>query len=335
VPLPPAEEAFSVYDHPRVVILRKTANFSTEKAAQVLGKFDLSETIKYWPKQATAAPSGLMLDPDVWAKQQESGTWSELYDRNSPLNESPLLAIAVWWLLVAGLGVLAWPAMAFAWPALPDRGWGLARTLGLLIVAYLAWLAASLRILTFARSTLLAATLVLAVLGIVLAWRRHAQIGSFVRGSWRLILVEEAVFAATFVIFLLIRYGNSDLWHFILGGERPMDMAYLNAILKTNTFPPYDPWFAGGQMNYYYFGFVIVAVPIKLLGIVPALAYNIVLPMLAALTAAGAFSVAFNLLQISNFKSQISNNFYEVRPTSLMLLTFTSSTDRMTRWYDS
>ena len=331
VPLPPAEEAFSVYDHPRVVIYRKTADFSPEKVAQVLGQFDLAGTVKAWPRQVTAAPTALMLDPDVWARQQQSSTWSELYDRNSPLNRSPLLAIAAWWLLLFALGLLAWPVMAFAWPALPDRSWGLARTLGLLMVAYLAWLAASLRILTFARSTLLEATLVLAAIGITLAWKRRAELGSFLRRAWLLILVEEAVFVVVFAIFLLIRYGNSDLWHFILGGERPMDFAYLNAILKTNYFPPYDPWFAGGQMNYYYFGFVIVAVPIKLLGVVPSLAYNIVLPMLAALTALGAFSVALNLAQISNLKhlhlrcaahsgaqvqvSQISNTQYALRNT--------------------
>ncbi len=34
-------------------------------------------------------------------------------------------------MLVAMMGALAWPIIAFAWPALPDRGWGLARTLGL------------------------------------------------------------------------------------------------------------------------------------------------------------------------------------------------------------
>jgi hypothetical protein len=143
VPLPPAEEAFSVYDHPRVAIFRKTADFSTEKVAQILGQFDLAGTVKAWPKQVTAAPTALMLDPEVWAKQQQSGTWLELYDRNSPLNRTPLLAMAAWWLLLFALGLLAWPVMAFAWPALPDRGWGLARTLGLLMVAYLAWLARS------------------------------------------------------------------------------------------------------------------------------------------------------------------------------------------------
>jgi len=47
-------------------------------------------------------------------------------------------------------------------------------------------------------------------------------------------------------------------------------------------------------------------VPIKLLGIVPALAYNIVLPMLAALLAAGTFSVAFNLFRVSNLKFHIN-----------------------------
>jgi YYY domain-containing protein len=176
----------------------------------------------------------------------------------------------------------------------------------LLSVAYLAWLAASLRVLTFARGTLIAAAVVLAAVGAVLAAKRRGELAAFLRQSGRLILAEEAVFAIVFVMFLLIRYGNGDLWHFYLGGERPMDFAYLNAVLKTIYFPPYDPWFAGGQMNYYYFGFVLVAAPIKLLGIVPALAYNIVLPMLAALTAMGAFSVAFNLFRMSDVRGQRS-----------------------------
>jgi uncharacterized membrane protein len=316
--LPPAEEAFSVYDHPRVVIYRKMADFSPEKVIQVLGGFDPKQRIVMLPKQATEAPTALMLEDDVWEGQQQSGTWSALYDRNSLLNRYPPLAILAWWLLLSLLGLLAWPVIAFAWPGLPDRGWGLARTLGLLVVAYLAWLAASLRVATFGRGTLLAAVGVLAALGVgsavMLMRQRNTEytnprsaaewdgirIAYSVRARWPVLITEELVFAATFVLFLLIRYGNGDLWHFYMGGERPMDFAYLNAVLKSVYFPPYDPWFAGGQMNYYYFGFVLVSVPIKLLGTVPALAYNIALPALAALTSLGAFSVAFNVFQGAN-----------------------------------
>ncbi len=106
----------------------------------------------------------------------------------------------------------------------------------------------------------------------------------------------EGLFLAFFLFDFLIRIGNPDLWHPAKGGERPMDFSYFNAIIKSTSFPPYDPWFAGGYINYYYYGFVLVATPVKLLGIVPTLAYNFILPTLFAMVAMGAFCVGWNLL---------------------------------------
>ncbi len=74
-----------------------------------------------------------------------------------------------------------------------------------------------------------------------------------------------------------------------------MDLSYFTAVLKSTTFPPYDPWYAGGYINYYYYGFVIVGVLVKWLGIEPAIAYNLILPTLFAFTGIGAYSIGWNL----------------------------------------
>ena len=101
---------------------------------------------------------------------------------------------------------------------------------------------------------------------------------------------------ALFLLVLVLRWNNPDLWHPWRGGEKPGDLAMFNAVLKSATFPPYDPWLSGNYVNYYYFGYVLAAVPTKLLGIAPTVAYNLLLPTWFALTGLGAFAAAYNLV---------------------------------------
>jgi YYY domain-containing protein len=122
------------------------------------------------------------------------------------------------------------------------------------------------------------------------------QLFGWLSAHWRRVVFGEALFAGLFALFMVVRMANPDLWHPSMGGEKPMDFAYLNATLKTTYFPPYDPWFAGGYINYYYFGFVIVGALIKLLGIVPAVGYNLAVALLPAFSAIGAFTVVASLL---------------------------------------
>jgi YYY domain-containing protein len=298
VPMPPAEEAFSVYDHPRVLIFQKTPDFNLDEVRARLGGVDLRDSLTdLTPKAQTDAPTGLMLSEATWQAQQEAGTWSELFDRDGLLNSSPLLGGIAWYVTILLIGWFAFPIVFSALPGLKDRGYGVSRMAGLLTAVFVVWFAASLKVVPFTRATILASVLLLALVGGSAAWRQRVQLRLFVRENRRTLLSEEALFGAAFLFFLVVRFGNPDLWHPVMGGEKPMDFAYLNAVIKSQYFPPYDPWFAGGQVTYYYFGFVLVAFLVKLLGIMPAIAYNFAIPTLFALTAVGAFCAGYNLVQ--------------------------------------
>jgi YYY domain-containing protein len=178
---------------------------------------------------------------------------------------------------------------------LPDRGYAFAKPAGLLLVGWLTWWLASVKVLPFSASTIALAILALGLSSAALAaWQRAALLG-WLRANLKLLLAEEAVFWGAFFLVLAVRWANPDLWHPSLGGEKPMDFAFLNAVVKSTYFPPYDPWFAGGYINYYYFGLALVATLVKLTGILPAVAYNLAIPTFFAFLASAAFGATLGL----------------------------------------
>lgn len=303
VPYPTAEEAFSVYDHPRVLIFKKTPAYSRAKAEAILGVYDLSRSLKRSAFASSNTPGGLLLDQKTLAAQRAGGTWSELYPRNSPLNQSQPVAVLAWLALIEALGLAGFLLLASfsrhsegsRAATLADGGFALGKTLGLLLVAFVAWFLASLQFAKFDRPTLIVVTGAVLAVAAAVGHLNRAHIIELVKSRWRLMLVAELVFLISFGVWIAVRSANPDLWHPYRGGEKPMEMAYLNSILKATYFPPQDPWFAGGYINYYYFGFVVIGWPIKLLGIDPAVAFNIAVPTLFALTAVGAYGIAATL----------------------------------------
>ena len=289
-----AEEAFTFYDHPKVFIFKKNADYTPTIVQAVLGKVDYSNAIHLTPGQADTYKS-LLLPADQLAVQQAGGTWSDLFNRDALYNRYPAVGLVLWYLVIFALGLFVYPLVRAAFPGLADHGYPLARIVGLLLWAWLAWMAGSVG-LSYSKLTIGVALGLIMLVGIWQAWRQRVELVQEFRERWKYFLMVEVVFLAFFLLDLLIRLGNPDLWHPSKGGERPMEFAYFNAILKSTTFPPYDPWFAGGYINYYYYGYVIVGTPVKLLGIVPSIAYNFILPTLFACLAVGAFSVGWNIL---------------------------------------
>ena len=290
-----AEEAFTFYDHPKVMIFKKSANFDSARMEALLTSVDISNVIHLTPGQADNYKN-LMLPSEKLTAQQAGGTWSELFDTQIFYNRYPFIGLILWYLTIFFLGWLAYPIVRTALPGLSDHGYPLARTVGLLLWAWLSWMAGSLG-LSYSRIMIALMLLLLVVIGGALAFRQRQELKEEIRTKWKYFLMVEGIFLLFFVLDLGIRLGNPDLWHPYKGGERPMDFSYFNAVLKSTSFPPYDPWFAGGYINYYYFGYVLVGTPVKLLGIVPTIAYNFILPTLFAMLAVNAFSVGWNIME--------------------------------------
>jgi YYY domain-containing protein len=292
-----SEETFTVYDHPKALIFKKDADFTPEMVYGALAGIDVSNVVHVLPKDAGAPPKDLALPQDRWDAIRSSGTWSELFDVNSFVNRYPLVTIVIWWGAITLIGLVAFPITKASLFGLPDGGYALSRLAGLVVLAWGSWMLGSAGV-AVTPGTIFLVLLALAATSTLLAWRYRDDLKRFVGEHKREILVVEAIALGFFVFDLLIRFGNPDLWHPGYGGEKPMDFSYLNAVLKSETFPPYDPWFAGGYINYYYYGFVLMGMPVKLLGIVPSVAYNLILPTLFSLLALAAYSVGCNLVHL-------------------------------------
>lgn len=285
VPMGFADESFSVYDHPQVLLFQNTGRLNL---AQLLGRLGDASRQRGPVFDAMLAPEA------EWARQQAGGTLRDITPSNGLGARWPL---PVWLLAVYAGTLVTLPLGLVVFRALPDRGYLLARPLGLLLLAYAPWLLASLGWVGFGRVSVALGALAAAAVSAWLAHRFRRSLLTFVRRRWRLLLAEEALFLAAFVAFVLVRTANPDLWHPFLGGEKPMDFAYLNAVLRSTVMPPLDPWFAGGALNYYYFGQFMVATVIHVTGIPSAVAYNLAVPLFFALTAGAAFSLGYNVTE--------------------------------------
>ncbi|MBE7557222.1 MAG: glycosyltransferase family 39 protein [Anaerolineales bacterium] len=317
-----ADESFTVYDHPRPILFKKTRQLSVEEWDALLGNTWQGAVPGYTGPptllmrlRGAADPLQALSLPPPEERQGKSLMLDRPVDQLPPVNdfrwnsltsESTLAAVIFWWLGVMLIGLLALPLTLLLFNHLPDRGYVLSKSLGLLLVSYFVWLNSSLGWLN---NTVTTAVIGLVFLGGFSLWGvvgRRYPFKQWWREQRSLILVTEVVFSLVYLFFIYLRLLNPDLWQPWLGGEKMLEIGFLHAVVKSAQMPPYDPFFAGGILNYYYYGLFLVGVLIKLTGIQPTIAFNLAVPTLAALTAANVFSLAGNLSQSSIINGQLS-----------------------------
>jgi YYY domain-containing protein len=198
---------------------------------------------------------------------------------------------------------------------LPDRGYGIGKAAGLLLGGFFYWITVTLG---WSSNTTGAALLGLAavwVLGFAVnggrltedreqkteegspssVRRPQSSVGRLLPSVLRspAIVITEILFAVAYVGWAYVRAYTPEILE--SGGEKFMEIMMINAIVRAPGFPPNDAWLTGFPISYYYFGYILFAMLIKVSGVAPSIAFNLGGAMFFALAFVGAFSVGWNV----------------------------------------
>ena len=198
-----------------------------------------------------------------------------------------------WYLMVQLLGLLAVVIGRVPLRRLPDAGWCVAKTLGVLFAGLLLWLGTAAGLL---RNEPGGAVLAVLALAAVAAARAQgltpARALRWARSRRRLLLAGELLFLAAFAGAALLRAHDPAADH----TEQPMDLLMLVAAGTSPEYPPLDPWLAGEPVSYYYLGYWLAGTLAHLAGTPPGLAYNVAQACWFALLLLTCFGLVANVL---------------------------------------
>ena len=280
-----AEEAFTVYDHPRVLLFRKTHDFTPEQVRAVLMAAlpQPAPTLDEWDKWPRSRKRTVA--PVAPPSRASGGGAAQIV----PAATTGSAEAVLWFYLACSLlGLLAFPVTYGLFSRLGDRGFGFARLLGLIAVTYssraMLWTGA----FAGASGAAWLCLVLLSLVSLVAFLRRRADFLAFVRAQRRALVRSEAVFAAGFLFFIGCRALNPEIYW----GEKPMDLSILNILIRSEHLPPPDPWFAGVPFAYYFFGQETIAVLTALSGLPTRFTYNLAFGFLGGVVLQGAFALA-------------------------------------------
>ena len=209
--------------------------------------------------------------------------------------------LLVWYLLSIFLGWMTFPLSYRLLNKLPDRGYTLNRILGLLLWGFSFWFLTSLKLLQNHPGGILFAFLVLLGVSIGSGWGKWGEISDWIKQHRQLIITAEIVFLVGFVFMVIVRAANPEA----TGTEKPMELAFINAILNSETFPPKDPWLSGFAISYYHFGYILAGMIAKFTATSGGVAFNLMLALIFAMSGTGAYGIVYNLLELpGNFSNR-------------------------------
>lgn len=195
-----------------------------------------------------------------------------------------------WYLVSLVMAAALAPPTLWLCRGLADRGASIVRPVSLLIAIWPAWYLSGIGsgLVPFSNATLITTIVLVGGASWALAWRA----GLIDRTTLRHLAIAEAGFLGLFLVFIWFR-GYAPQ---ITETEKPGDLMMLASSMRATHMPPEDAWFAGNGINYYYLGYVVLAVIAKLSGVVPWEAFNLGLATIFAMTGVAAIGLVANIV---------------------------------------
>lgn len=197
-----------------------------------------------------------------------------------------------WWASTLILGLALWPITFQCLKRLPDRGWAFARMVGILVTGYFFWLGCWLHLWQNMPGAIWLCAGGLFAAGLVLTHFRGEDPWRWLREHGKEALFTEGVFLILFAGLSWIRAYDAGATH----TERPMDLAFLNAIMRSTYFPPNDPWLSGYAISYYHFGYILTGMLAKISGLSGSVAFSFGVTGSFGMAGLGAYGLLRNLL---------------------------------------
>jgi len=206
------------------------------------------------------------------------------------------MTIIAWYLLLFMIGLACLPLAGWLMRGYEDKGYTFSRILGLVILGMGHWYLVSFGLNVNNRLGAYASLGLLIVVGLV-GWIRNWNWLNPVK-NWKTWILPELIFLVSFGIMILIRSLNPE----ISGTEKPMELAFVNAIIKSTRFPPADPWMSGYAISYYYFGYLITAILSILSGVEGSVGFNLMIASVFGMAALSAYSIMARMLAADFFQ---------------------------------
>ncbi len=223
-----------------------------------------------------------------------------------------------WWSILFLVSAAAFPLTKRLFPTWYDRGYLFSKAVGFAVVSYIVYVLGTLRIAPFTQLTVFSVMGVVFIAGILPGFF-HSNKRVIIQNKRRLLYwaniigMEELCFFFLLILWSWVKAHEPS----IRGLEKFMDYGFMQSILNAQylpagrqAFPAMDMWWAGGFINYYYFGHLVTAVLTKVSGLSLSYTFNLMLATLFALTATMAFSIGYQLTRKKGVIAGIITAFF-------------------------